>query len=148
MIGAGNHLFFTNAGGQLVRVPLGGTTEEASVNTSGIVRNMGTLGEGGLLYTGSRTGVLQVWSQSTLEPLWTLNHDGGFVSSPAIDCSRSSAGAPIVGPGVLYVGANWGLLSVFVDSKGLDTTAPWPKFGHDPRNTNNSSTPLPDFACP
>ena len=37
---------------------------------------------------------------------------------------------------------------VVIDSRGIDTQAPWPKYQHDPRNTGNSATPLTDFACP
>jgi hypothetical protein len=71
-------------------------------------------------------------------------------SSATIDCARDAAGSKLAGrPGVLYVGSNSGKLYAFVvDSRGIDTTAPWPKYQHDPRNTGNADTALSEFACP
>jgi hypothetical protein len=50
-------------------------------------------------------------------------------------------------PGVLYAVTRGGrLYSLVVDSRGLDTSAPWPKYQHDARNTGNPSTPI--SSCP
>jgi hypothetical protein len=38
--------------------------------------------------------------------------------------------------------------SFIVDSRGIDTNAPWPKYQHDLRNTGNSTTPMVEFVCP
>jgi hypothetical protein len=75
---------------------------------------------------------------------------GQIEAGPALDCSRNAAGTPIAGrPGVLYVATNNGLLySFIVDSRGIETTAAWPKYQHDPRNTGNQQTPLAPFVCP
>jgi len=56
-------------------------------------------------------------------------------ASPTIDCNRRS---PTSETGVLYIATETGwLVSYLVDSKGLDQSAPWPKYGRDPRNTGN-----------
>lgn len=81
---------------------------------------------------------------------------------PLLDCSRSTGGTKLAGrPGVLYVmsgplqqpvtpvpHAPVSLTSLIVDSAGVDTSALWPVFMHDPRRTNNSSTSLAQFSCP
>lgn len=70
-------------------------------------------------------------------------------SSPNIDCARAPNGSKLPGPGTLYYGANNGkLYAIIVDNPGIDTTSPWPKYQHDPRNTGSLSTPLSEFACP
>ena len=84
--------------------------------------------------------------------------DGGFITSPNIDCTRAASGAPIPGrPGVLYLvrsSRNLGafregeLFAIIVDSPGLETASIWPKAFHDPRNTNNGATNLAEFTCP
>jgi len=49
--------------------------------------------------------------------------------------------------GSLYVGSLSGnMFAVVVDSPGLDSTAPWPKYQHDVRNTGNPTTPIQ--SCP
>jgi hypothetical protein len=80
------------------------------------------------------------------------------VSSPSpqisvvLDCSRDSAGNKLAGrPGVAYGQgsiASHRLFALIVDSKGLDSSAPWPLFRHDPRNTANVDTSLAPFSCP
>ncbi|MBX5481033.1 MAG: hypothetical protein IRZ16_04165 [Myxococcaceae bacterium] len=79
-----------------------------------------------------------------------MDNLGDIEASPNIDCTRDSTGAALKGlPGVLYVGSNSGNLYAFVvDSRGIDTSAPWPKYQHDPRNTGNADTDLSEFACP
>ena len=65
-----------------------------------------------------------------------------------------TARAMLRGPNWLRVPAsstwprNDGVLSFITDSRGIDTSAPWPKYQHDPRNTGNSSTSLAEFNCP
>lgn len=88
---------------------------------------------------------------STLATLWsgTIGDSTTVDSSPNIDCARATNGSKIAGPGTLYYGANNGkLYAIIVDNPGIDTTSPWPKYQHDPRNTGSLSTPLSEFTCP
>ena len=86
----------------------------------------------------------------TATKLWEVDLGASSDSSPALDCSRDASGAAIPGrPGVLYVGADDGKLYAFItDSRGLDTTAPWPKFHRDPRNSADATVDLNTFKCP
>lgn len=108
------------------------------------------VGEGGLLYLSAGTG-LQVWRPGSSAPEWEVS-DAGVAAQDvplSIDCSRAADGAPISAPGVLYVkSGSTSLSAIVVDSHGIDTTAPWPKYQHDPRNTGNADTPMSDFVCP
>ena len=86
--------------------------------------------------------------------LWSTPPDarlgGRFGTRLLLDCSRDALGAPLAGrPGVAYlVGAPLQVQAVITDSAGIDTTQPWPMQGHDPRGTNNATTPLAPFQCP
>ena len=137
-------VIFGTTSSALVRV--NGATSE-SVATSAALSGAPAIGADGLLYTSTTNGRVQAWSDGlTLE--WEALLAGGILTgvSPALDCGREANG---YAGGVLYVGGDNGkLFSLDVDSKGLDTQAPWPKFQHDPRNTGNSSTSLTEFTCP
>jgi len=97
-------------------------------------------GEGGLLYVLDDSGLLAVLPQSFEEdasPAWMAPPAlvGTTSASPTIDCNRRR---PATHTGILYfVTENGWLVSYIVDSKGLDTSAPWPKYAHDIRNTGN-----------
>ena len=108
-----------------------------------------------MLYTAAASGAtpgigeVSAWSTETLNLLWKLNDSvGRSEASPALDCSRGFDGTAISAPhGVLYVPSIDGKLYAFVvDSRGLDGSAPWPKYQHDSRNTGNPDTPL--SSCP
>lgn len=118
---------------------------------AGVVRGAPLLGEGRRLYLASYDGTVQARSQTAPDEVaWSVTNLGPIESSPTIDCTRDvSSATPIAGaPGVLYVGTNTGKLYAFVvDSRGIDTTASWPKYQHDPRNTGNPETALSEFAC-
>jgi hypothetical protein len=105
------------------------------------------LGQGGLVYALNTSGQLSVLD-NTLKLHWSAPVSGtGFNVSPNLDCNRDSSGTPRAGPGVLYVQSNDGMLTaILVDSHGLDTSSPWPRYQHDARNTGNSTTPIE--ACP
>jgi outer membrane protein assembly factor BamB len=64
----------------------------------------------------------------------------------AMDCNRDQ-NRVTNRPGVLYLSSNNGVTAVVVDSKGIDTTSPWPKIGRDPRNTFDSTLNLEEFNC-
>ena len=106
-------------------------------------------GEGGLLYVLDDSGLLVVLPQSfgeSASPTWTAPAAiaGKTSASPTIDCNRRK---PATHTGILYfVTENGWLVSYIVDSKGLDTTAPWPKYAHDIRNTGNPAVAIE--ACP
>lgn len=72
-----------------------------------------------------------------------------FLASPTMDCSRDINGVRLRGrPGVLYAVSNTRTLySVIVDSRGIDTNAPWPKYQRDPRNSGSADTQLAEFDC-
>jgi hypothetical protein len=84
----------------------------------------------------------------TLALDWTEGLDATtFESSPTIDCFRDGGTPTQSSTGVLYAGSTAGnLFAVIVDDPGLDTTAPWPKYQHDIRNTGNPGTSL--RSCP
>jgi hypothetical protein len=65
-------------------------------------------------------------------------------ASPTLTCNTRKPGTKT---GVLSIATESGwLVTYLVDSRGLDPTAPWPKYGHDVRNTNNAATPIE--TCP
>ena len=65
-------------------------------------------------------------------------------ASPNLDCNRRIPGSQT---GVLYIATETGwLVSYLVDSRGLDPSAPWPKYARDPRNTGSYSAS--SVVCP
>jgi hypothetical protein len=108
------------------------------------------LGEGNWLYVSAASG-FQAWHQDGGTPEWEVS-DAGFTTASiplSIDCTRDTNGTALSRPGVVYVQTNTSeLTAIVVDSHGIDTSAPWPKYQHDPRNTGNADTPLSDFTCP
>ena len=154
-IAGGNAVIYGRdaAGSVLTSVALMSNVIQTSTNTTGIA-GAPVLGASNILYTASSVGTSGVgevtaWRADTLAPLWKLSDSVGVVtSSPTIDCARDTAGAITPATyGVLYVpSTNGKLYALVVDSPGLDTTAPWPKYQHDARNTGNPDTAL--TACP
>jgi hypothetical protein len=120
-----------------VRVPLTGA---GSVSTI-------ALGSAGLRYLLTLDGHLEAHLPSlTLD--WSEGLDTApFEASPTIDCFRDAGVSSPSGTGVLYAASMGGnLFAVVVDDPGLETTAPWPKYQHDVRNTGNPGTVL--RSCP
>jgi outer membrane protein assembly factor BamB len=82
------------------------------------------------------TGRLYALSQDDGQVLWEtrLSATGQALQPPNV------SGAPGARTATAYVsGADGKLYAVVVDGQ-LDTTAPWPKAFHDPRNTSNAGT--------
>lgn len=145
-------------GAELVALAVGGTAPLDSVSTSSTsIQSAPVLGapaaSGGspILYTAAtRTatagvGEVAAWSADGLDLLWRLSDTVGRVEgSPTLDCARQADGtAANVSYGVLYVPSTNGRLYAFtVDSPRLDTSAPWPKYQRDARNTGNLASPL------
>jgi hypothetical protein len=153
LIGAGDVIFvvFGPAGGaptRICRVAIG--TQAWSCQGAGVTFAGGVLGEGGLIYIASQTG-LEARRQADLSVEWTAPILSPL-STTLLDCSRDSTGAKLTGrPGVVYgqsqINAHR-LFAVIVDSRGIDPTAPWPMPRHDPRSTGNLATSLAPFSCP
>jgi hypothetical protein len=98
--------------------------------------------------SGSLSVLPQAFADGVTSALWQHSLppaiQGTTSSSPTIACNKRS---PTSKTGVLYMATETGwLVSYLVDAKGLDTTAPWPKYGHDVRNTNNAGVTIE--ACP
>jgi outer membrane protein assembly factor BamB len=112
------------------------------------IRATPVVGVNGNVYTVTTNGTVRVWSADTLSPRWTLSPGLGTVdASPTLDCPRDASGALVSGShGVLYVPVVGMLYAFVVDSRGLDTSAPWPKYQHDSRNTGNPASPI--TSCP
>lgn len=110
------------------------------------------LGAGGAVLVSTDPGALTVVREG--RALWSTPPDarlgGRYGTRLLLDCSRDAMGVPLPGrPGVAYlVGAPLQVQAVITDSAGIDTTQPWPMQGHDPRGTNNATTPLEPFQCP
>ncbi|WPB78438.1 PQQ-binding-like beta-propeller repeat protein [Archangium violaceum] len=158
-IGAGNELFFgrevSSGNVDMTSISLLATVPRATAISAGSFPGAPVLGESGILYTASSTGPsagvgeVSAWSAVTLNNSWKLSDNVGRVTaSSTLDCSRNLDGTPSSTPhGVLYVPSIDGKLYAFVvDSRGLDTSAPWPKYQHDSRNTGNPATPI--TSCP
>jgi PQQ-like domain len=100
-------------------------------------------GKDGLVYLATVGGTLESRAgPSTTRWAATFGPGESFLGSPTIGC-----GPPATALGALYVGSVSGsLFAVVVDSAGLESTSPWPKYQHDVRNTGNPTTPIQ--SCP
>ncbi|WP_395840182.1 hypothetical protein [Archangium violaceum] len=159
VIGAGNVVIFgrdlPEGAAELTALNLLATSDEAALRATapdaGSFPGAPVLGASGILYTASFTGPeagvgeVAAWSANDLKLSWKLSDSVGRAeASPSLDCTRTPDGTPASTPhGVLYVPSLDGRLYAFVvDSSGLDTSAPWPKYQHDARNTGNPETPI------
>jgi hypothetical protein len=105
------------------------------------------LGAGGFVYAVSNEGDVVAVDQFSMAVRWRrtlgLANAGQVVASATLDCNRTK---PTSGTGVYYFVTTGGwLVAYVVDSPGLDTNAPWPKYQHDARNTGNLHA---SKACP
>lgn len=154
-VGQNDYLYFGSRGAlgtRLVKIQAN-TASPTFGPTAGNVEAAPVIGRDGTVYVATESGSLQAFD-SQLRQLWgmpppttgTLDFDVG----PTIDCARDALGAPSAGPGTLYaIGkANGTLYSVIVDSRGIDRSAPWPKFQRNTRNTGSVDDPQSDVVCP
>lgn len=155
VVSADGFIFVGDDANKLWRAKIRDSMAVTNTSASGNIHGAPLLGEGGLLYVGTSAGTLEARNSADLSSVWSWSGTaamklGTIESSPNIDCTRNASGAKVSGaPGVLYFGSNNGkLYAIIVDSRGIDTTAPWPKYQHDPRNTGNADTPWTEFACP
>jgi hypothetical protein len=109
-------------------------------------------GQGRRLYVADDQGTLFVLHQDRIAdagsdwPAVALPSpaNGTVSASLTLDCNRRQ---PASQSGILYIATESGwLVSYIVDSKGLDATAPWPKYQRDARNTANLAGPA--IGCP
>ncbi|PTL83675.1 PQQ-binding-like beta-propeller repeat protein [Vitiosangium sp. GDMCC 1.1324] len=159
VIGAGNVVIFgrdlPEGAAELTAINLMAPSDEAAVRATapnaGSFPGAPVLGASSTLYAASFTGPeaglgeVSAWSASDLKLRWKLSDSvGPAEASPSLDCTRATDGTPAsASHGVLYVPSLDGRLYAFVvDSPGLDTSAPWPKYQHDARNTGNPETPI------
>lgn len=171
---SGTHLFGALVDGGLAKIPYGGGAQldGGIAAPQGAEQSLVTpvLGEGGLLYSlGTRAvldaglptigAVLGVHRQSDLSLMWKFDfpfttNEAESLVEPALDTYRSPDGGrdcsrPL---GLLYVASRVGarviLRAVLVDSRGLDGTAPWPKFQRDNSNSANVAMPMTPWSCP
>jgi hypothetical protein len=100
------------------------------------------VGEGDVVYAIDYNGLVHAVAYTEvngpeLKPLWTaqLGETGETFSAPlTLTCQ-----------GMLVAASEQGKVhAIITDSHGLDTTAPWPKYQHDVRNTGDTST---DISC-
>jgi hypothetical protein len=153
-IGAGNLAFFgaaTETGGNLVRLDVAAPASPAVVSDTGVIRAAPVLGRNSRLYTVTADGRVGSWAADTLSPQWGMDAGlGAAEASPALDCLRDDTGAQVAGSplGMLYVAAGRRLYALLVDSPALDTSAPWPKFQRDARNSGNPAGALTSCQVP
>lgn len=147
-----------SGGAELVALAVGGSAPLGRVSTSStsflaapVLGAPAASGGSSILYTAAtRTatagvGEVAAWSADGLGLLWRLSDTVGRVEgSPTLDCARRADGTAANVPyGVLYVpSTNGTLYALTVDSARLDTSAPWPKYQRDARNTGNLASPL------
>lgn len=132
--------------GQLEAHTLLETTFASSFTGNGVPTP--ALGEDGRVYAVDEAGRLFVVAQNFAPDAgseWATPLPAPYVGSapmtagPTLDCNRIRPGSQ---SGVLYIATDNGwLVSYLVDAKGLDTTATWPKYARDARNTGNFNGP-------
>lgn len=123
---------------------------------SRIIAAGSVFGGAGAMGSSIRVGQIRT---SDLSVEWGVELDSaqmttGQVADPALDVLRTDGGVKDCTRqlGVLYLstslGTNAALYSILVDAKGLDPTAPWPKFQRDNANRGNISLPTTPWTCP
>ncbi|WNG50965.1 PQQ-like beta-propeller repeat protein [Archangium minus] len=146
-VGGSDNVFFGSEPASGVEFSRFNLTSKAvqPASSNSAIRTTPVVGVNGNVYTVTTNGSVRAWSADAHSPRWTLESALGTVeASPTLDCPRDASGALVEGShGVLYVPVGGKLHAFVVDSRGLDTSAPWPKYQHDPRNTGNPDTPLP-----
>jgi hypothetical protein len=153
-IGAGDVAYFgaeTATSADLVSLRLGVSGSPMRVAGVDTLRAAPAVGRNDRLYTLNTQGRVSAWVASSLAPLWNVEMQVDLSAkdtSPTLDCQRDAGGAGVTGAstGALYFAGGTKLYAFIVDSPGLDTNAPWPKYQRDARNTGNPATPVTN--CP
>lgn len=138
-------LYFGSSGGPLFNRLTGDFGTRLTAPTIGMVQSTPAIGHDKTVHATTTAGQVYAFTED-LNVLWTtsLPGAGALDVSPTLDCAPNTTGLVSTLPGRLYVvsPATGLLYALITDSKGVDTTAPWPKFQHDTRNTGNALTPV------
>ncbi|HEX8700497.1 MAG TPA: hypothetical protein VF815_16730 [Myxococcaceae bacterium] len=153
-IGAGDIAYFgaeTSTSAELLALPLSPPAAPTRATAVDTLRAAPVIAKNDRLYTVNVQGKVSARVASTLAPLWDVDLQLDLTatrdSSPTLDCRRDASGTAVTATtGTLYFVGTTKLYAFIVDSPGLATNAPWPKFQHDARNTGNPATPITN--CP
>jgi hypothetical protein len=163
--GNGTFMVWGTLQGNLVRATYAGSSGFTAGPSVSLVSSVSTatttpiIGGRGIVYVLANNGQLFVRSAGNLMGGWESDIPPGVtaVSQPALDVYRNSAGVKDCTKqlGVFYsltrtAGGPSGtatLRALFVDSDGLDRTAPWPKYQRDNANTGNATTDISFWTC-
>lgn len=154
--------FIYGNGPELVRVPytpgdpgVFGSATTAVQQSGQSISTQPVAGEGGRIYVVDAMGTVSAYSSDLQTLQWRLTSgasgiNGSVDSAANIDVARMGTMKDCSKPGTLYVPStgDGSLYAFIVDSKGIDGTAPWPRFQHDPRNSGNPTMSLAEFTCP
>lgn len=147
VVGEGNVAFYGASNLRIVSSPLR-RSDNIHDATNASVIGPPLVGEGGYIYVLADT-MLSVRRAATLRTEWTFDLGTEGSAGLAIDCARFANGVRRPGPGRLLIPTTQGkMFAIDVDSRGLNTSSPWPKYQRDPRNTGNANVSLAAFACP
>ena len=114
------------------------------------------IGEGGLVYFSGLGGAVTVRNAADLSSVWDIPAlvSTNDVGQPALDKYRPVDGSDgcALPLGVFYhlsrSGTSARITATIVDSRGLDRTAPWPKYQRDNGNRGNPTLSLDAWSCP
>ncbi len=142
-------------GGDAGALATGSTVVPGTVVASPLLGAIAPADSAELLYVATTTGSVYAIDTGRMSVVWSMKQptlpsgkSWAFDTSPTADCSRLEANKN-GGPGTLYLLGGMTsdeLFSLIIDSHGLDSTSPWPKYQHDGSNTGNAERPTP--ACP
>jgi hypothetical protein len=154
-------VYYGDSGGSLRQVrlsaedpPIFDSATSCAATGFNLSENAPVVGAGGHLYSAAG-GRLYVYD-TTPAPEWYWDVPGapseGVAAQLNLDKNRDAANPCASGqPGVLYVvtsaGAQTLVYAILVDSQGVESRAPWPRYQHNPGNTGNRATGLAPWVC-
>jgi hypothetical protein len=154
-------VYYGDSGGSFrqVRVsadnpPIFGSASSTAATGLNLSKRAPIVGAGGHLYSAASGRVYVYDSSPAQEWYWDVPNAPTETVGAQINLDKNRDAADPCGsgqPGVLYVvtstGAQTSVYAILVDSKGVEATAPWPRFQHNPGNTGNRATGLADWTC-
>lgn len=130
-------------GGPILQAASPSSGDAGFVSMSAVSHGTPLLGRDGRIYVADTAGKFSVYSPALVEE-WSEPGFSPIEASPTIDCNREKPGQGSV---AYLASTNGSLYAFIVDSRGIDISAPWPKYAHDPRNSGNLDTALSEFDC-